>query len=205
MKQPIVENVSSYYNKIAFDYAQRNQKLSFHLEDFIKLLKKGQKVLDVGCGHGINSDYMKKNGIDVVGVDLSEEMIGLAKKMNNRIDFMVADMRELDFLPVSFDAIIANFSLIHLSKKDVPVVLLRFNYFLKSGGLLLVGIQEGQSEERYQLSPNKFDELFFNIMSREELIDLLKQAGFKIIKKFFRKPKKNELKFNKFIVISKKI
>lgn len=201
----IKDNIINIYNKTASTYAERHQKPSFHLADFVKLLKPGQKVLDAGCGHGFNADYMTKKGLEIIGVDLSPEMIKLAKKQNPKIDFQMADMRELEYPNHSFDAIVASFSLIHLPKKDVPEVFKKFNQFLKPGGLIYIGIQEGKSRELMQPSHyNKNDRLFLNIMSQAELASLLESAGFKIIKKYFRKFTKKELPFNKVAMMARK-
>jgi len=40
----------------------------------------GKKALDFGCGTGRSSRFMKKYGFDTTGIDISEEMIKIAKK-----------------------------------------------------------------------------------------------------------------------------
>merc|ERR1711973_88885 len=51
-------------------------------KDFVDMLdlKPGMKVLDIGCGTGGSAFYMARNfGVDVHGVDLSTNMIGIAQ------------------------------------------------------------------------------------------------------------------------------
>jgi len=49
----------------------------------------GKKVLDVGCGGGILSESLSKLGADVIGIDASENTIGVAKSHSKSIDSSV--------------------------------------------------------------------------------------------------------------------
>lgn len=71
------------YNKIAKIWMEdRRPHTSWHsaADRFIELLAPGNRVLDVGCGHGLTSRYLADNGMLVTGIDFSEEMIALAKQ-----------------------------------------------------------------------------------------------------------------------------
>ncbi|MDP6909242.1 MAG: class I SAM-dependent methyltransferase [Flavobacteriales bacterium] len=59
-------------------------------------LPKGSRVLDLACGKGRHSLQFKKNGFDVIGIDLSDESIEEASlNQQDGLDFFVHDMREL--------------------------------------------------------------------------------------------------------------
>ena len=47
-------------------------------EEFVKSLS-GKKVLDFGCGNGRDSSFFVSVGLDVVGIDFSEELLKIAK------------------------------------------------------------------------------------------------------------------------------
>ncbi|WP_101509680.1 class I SAM-dependent methyltransferase [Thermotoga sp. KOL6] len=74
-------------------------------QNFIKILKnfyiRGNKVLDVACGEGTFAVAIAKQGFEVVGVDISEEMLKFAKKRAKKekvsVVFLRKDMRNLDF------------------------------------------------------------------------------------------------------------
>ncbi len=54
------------------------------------------RVLDLACGAGRHSIYLNELGYDVIGIDLSEESIKMAKRSRNEtLDFFVHDMRDL--------------------------------------------------------------------------------------------------------------
>ena len=80
-------------------YKNRDEKeAEFFIDNLIaKLqLKKGNKLIDIACGKGRHATYFNKKGMDVVGIDLSENSIAVAKKMeNSNLQFSVHDMREV--------------------------------------------------------------------------------------------------------------
>ena len=81
---------------------------------------KGTRILDAGCGTGVLSRMLDERGAEVVGVDISEKLIEVAKnrsKSHRNIEYFAGDMKERSF--GNFDYIIAMDSLIHYSTEDV--------------------------------------------------------------------------------------
>ena len=72
-------------------------------------------ILDVGCGPGYVSAAAVELGALAVGLDFSAEMIAIAKKMFPGIEFRQGDAQNLPFDAASFDRVLANFALLHLS------------------------------------------------------------------------------------------
>ena len=84
----------------------------------------GARVLDAGCGTGALSIEAARRGADVVAIDLSPTLVGLAKERlphDLTIDFRVGDM--LDIKLGHFDYVVAMDSLIHYRAPDVVRVL----------------------------------------------------------------------------------
>ena len=76
--------------------------------------------MDAGCGTGVLSRMLDEKGAEVVGVDISEKLIEVAKNrssLNKNIEYFAGDMKEQSF--GNFDYIIAMDSLIHYSTEDV--------------------------------------------------------------------------------------
>ncbi|WP_101294308.1 class I SAM-dependent methyltransferase [Halegenticoccus soli] len=71
------------------------------------------RVLDVACGTGTNFRYLP-DGVDLVGVDLSPEMLARARTRADRLgvdaDLRAMDAADLDFPDDSFDAVISALS-----------------------------------------------------------------------------------------------
>ncbi len=200
------KQASSVYDKIAEPYAKEFSKPSEYIEEFLVLLPKNAKILDVGCGVGVDAGFMASEGFEIIGIDLSKEMLNIARQKFPQINFRQQDIRRLDFPPDSFDGILASCSLIHIPKHDVPVLLEKFHQILKKDGAIYIALQGGKSEEIFIDEPFKPDEkLFLNIISFDEIKNLFVKHGFSIVKKYEREPKpKEELNYTKLYVIAKK-
>ncbi len=72
--------------------------------------KKGGKVLDLGCGTGRTTYHLYRMGYRVVGVDISEEMVRIARRKYPYIDFYVGDACSLSFKDESFDYVLFSFN-----------------------------------------------------------------------------------------------
>jgi SAM-dependent methyltransferase len=62
-------------------------------------------VLDAGCGTGRVAIELSRRGLDVVGTDLDQDMIGIARAKAPELTWVQADLSELD-LPTRFDAVV---------------------------------------------------------------------------------------------------
>jgi SAM-dependent methyltransferase len=97
-------------------------------------------LLDLGCGGG-NDDFALKKYFKVTGVDLSPEMLKLAKKLNPEVKYLQGDMRTIR-LKEEFDAVVVFDSINYmLSKEDLRSVFETAHAHLKPGGLLLIVIE----------------------------------------------------------------
>lgn len=197
------------YDNISYLYDRKfsgAEDIPYVLPVFLHSLPKGGKILDVGCGPGLEANYMHEQGFEVVGVDISEKMLALARKRNPAIEFLQSDLIDVEFREKIFYGIAALSSLIHIRKKDVPAVLKKFNSYLKKGGLLYLELQEGKSKEGTFSTPVKSKEkIFINVFSFGEIRQLLKKAGFLLEYVQMTSPhQKWELPFNKLSIIVRK-
>lgn len=193
------------YDTLARLYADRFNDPADHINDFLEFIKAGGKILDVGCGHGINSSYIMSKGYKVIGIDLSSGMLELAKHKFPLIEFKLIDMRRLSFDPEYFDGIFMSFSLMHIPKIHVLFVLNLLNSLLKERGVIYISIQIGRSQEKTLASPlDRKQRIFVNIFTREEIKALLRKSGFSIARSFTRRPIVGEFNFSKYFVIGRK-
>jgi ubiquinone/menaquinone biosynthesis C-methylase UbiE len=78
----------------------------------------GTLVLDVACGPGYVSAAAKRFGAVPTGIDFSEKMVGIAKGMFPGIRFRQGDAQDLPFEDGSFDRVLMNFGLLHVSRPE---------------------------------------------------------------------------------------
>lgn len=81
-------------------------------------LTSGCQVLDVACGPGYTAEAALALGAEPVGVDLSEQMVRFARARNPQIEFRVGDAHALPFEGRSFDVVVMNFGVLHLSNPE---------------------------------------------------------------------------------------
>lgn len=102
----------------------------------------GKRVLDLGCGYGWHCAYAAEHGaVLVVGTDISEKMIGEAKKRNpgGQIRYEVTAFEDCDFPAESFDIIICSLMLHYL--EDYGEFLKKVSAWLKTGGNLIFNVE----------------------------------------------------------------
>lgn len=182
MSQDHIGRTTAVYNTIAQTYAARIEQFAPEQERrlFSKLVKKSGSILDVGSAAGRDSTYFAKQGFKVIGIDLSEELLKIARTKYPQLDFRLQDMRQLKFKPLSFDGIWANASLLHLKRAEVPSVLEQFYTLLKPKGVMFVSVKEGTGEKDVSepLSENLLRH--FTFFRLDELKQLLVNAGFTV-------------------------
>ena len=96
------------------------QKMLLAIAEKLPQDLKGARILDAGCGTGVLARVLDERGAEVVGVDISDKLIEVAKNRSTshrNIEYFVGDMKEQSF--GNFDYIIAMDSLIHYSTEDV--------------------------------------------------------------------------------------
>jgi SAM-dependent methyltransferase len=177
--------VQDTYNKIAIAYNNKWGVISpffeIHAKKFISFLPKSAKILDLGCGAGRDSKYFFDNGLHVVGVDFSEGMLDIAKKIVPKAKFLCKDFRKLDFEKEKFDGIWSFFSILHLKRNELPPLLKKLNDSLKTKGILFIATKAGKGEIIETEHLDKDLQMFETFFSKRELADLLEKSNFKIL------------------------
>ena len=103
----------------------------------------GGPVADVGCGPGYVTRHLRDLGVDAFGIDLSPEMIAIARRDYPDLRFEVGTMTDLDLADGSVTGVLAFWSVIHVPDHSVPDVFGQFRRVLRPGGPLLVGFHVG--------------------------------------------------------------
>lgn len=166
----------NYYNDIADDYFGSSAAVVIKnkIDQFVKSLS-GKKVLDIGCGPGHDTNYLRKNSIDCIGIDLSERMIEIAKQ-NFGGKFEIMDFFNLKFKNDYFDGLWCSSVFVHVAKKDLSKILENFRKVLKNNGSL--GIITVQKQK---VVKNKNGVRAYIMYGKNELENYLRKGGYKII------------------------
>lgn len=141
----------------------------------------GQKVLDLGCGPGDGASWLRKRGIDAVGLDYSDGMLEKARKdsfLGGRLTR--GDAGRLPFKDGAFDKLVCTNSFHHYP--DHTAALREMRRVLKPGGLMLL-VDPRQDHFFGRLAIEIVEEKVFGlkevrIYGMEEWHRLLRDAGF---------------------------
>lgn len=197
--------VKETYDTIAAEYNQwtgRNETTREDLlRDLVKLIHDPQdrqlKVLELGCGAALTSTRMllSQPGVQVIANDMSAAQIESAKKnlsalsdaAVDRVTFIEGDMMQLSFATGSLDAVVGLYSLIHLPREEQSELLTRISGWLRPGGHMLVNFMSNGQE--VNVNPNWLAEkgwMFWSGWGAERTTELVKEAGFEILKSELR-------------------
>lgn len=134
-----------YYDELTanIDYVKRGEYFHSLISKFGKT--EGKILLDLACGTGSISEVMAELGYDVIGVDNSDEMLGIAieKKFDKglNIQYLCQDMRKIDMFGTVDVTICALDSINHLSSlNDVRKVFEGVAFFSEIGGLFIFDV-----------------------------------------------------------------
>jgi ubiquinone/menaquinone biosynthesis C-methylase UbiE len=79
---------------------------------------RGMRVLDMATGPGYVAAAAAIRGAQVVGVDGAGEMVALARRLRPQLEFFQANAQELPFADDTFDAVVANFLILHVGRPE---------------------------------------------------------------------------------------
>jgi SAM-dependent methyltransferase len=184
MTDPRTEMVRAGYNRMADRFAEWGARVEGDPRDrfvheFIELLPASGAVLDLGCGAGVPSTRRLAETFRVIGADISEVQIALARGNVPGATFIHADVLDLEFPPASFDGIAALYSISHVPREEHPHVFSLVGRWLRPGGVFLaalgVGDLPGWTGEWLGVP------MFFSSHDATENLRLLAAAGLNVV------------------------
>lgn len=162
------------YAARAQDYADRFRTAhpDRHLTAFMASLPPGARVLDLGCGPGNASAFLRAAGFQPDPVDASPEMVALANARHS-LGAQIATFDDIDAV-AAYDGVWANFSLLHAPRAELPRHLRALHRALRPGGTLHLGLKTGTGEGRDAFGR------FYTYVTVPELCGLVEGAGFTV-------------------------
>ncbi len=129
---------------------------------FTEKLPERGRVLDLGCGTGLPyARYLVEKGFDVIGVDLSEEMVKIASKNIPEATFVQLSMNEITYRD-EFDGVVSSFSMLLLPPDLFKETASRIYSALVEGGYFYLSLNEPAS-----ISDDPDSEVYVNIMGQD--------------------------------------
>ena len=149
------------------------------LNELAGRLHDNASVLDLGCGAGVPSTKQLARRFEVVGVDISEEQLRLARANVPAARFMRGDLSELEFEDGSFDGVTAFYSVSHIPREEHGALFKKIARWLRPGGFFLASLGVADSPDwtgEWLGVP-----MFFSSYNADTNRRLLKTAGLVLI------------------------
>ena len=162
-------NTLDYYNKNSEEYfnSTLNVDMTNTYKAFLKLVPKGGKILDLGCGSGRDSMNFMKLGYEVTAVDGAKELAKKASVLLGK-EVIVSTFEELE-LKEKFHGIWACASLLHIKREDLKIVLNNLYNNLDDNGVFYMSFKYGEKE--YVDDKNRY----FNCFTDESIISFINE------------------------------
>jgi SAM-dependent methyltransferase len=175
------------------------------LDNFAATFSKDSLICDAGCGpSGHIGRYVFEKGIPVIGVDIADRCIELARQHNPAMRFERGDIGDLVFADETFDGIIAYYSIIDTPKRYVGRIFREFYRVLKPNGYLLVAVKAGTIEGYLTELLGIETEIYFSLFTEEEITGYYEQGGFHLEFLEKRTPYGFEIHAERIFAIGKK-
>ena len=185
------------YNKSAEQYADalfhelEGKSLDRLLLQRFASMVKGGSIVELGCGCGQIGRFLWDQGMsDLVGLDISTNMINEARKRNSdtKIKFEEGDMLALPYDASSFVGVVAFYAIVHFTIAELETVFSEVQRVLRPGGHFLFSFHVGEgSIHTTELFEVPVD-VHFHFFGVDQIIELVHQAGLTITEVVERYP-----------------
>lgn len=199
------------YDRVAQDYTaefcgelERKPFDSQVLDQFASSLRDRGPVLEIGCGPGHIARYLHDRGVNMRGIDLSEEMVKCARRYNPDMQFERGNMLHLQLADASLAGVVCFYAIIHLQRREVTRALKEMNRILRPAGLLLLSWHGGKGNLHRSQWYDKPVSIDITLCEQDEMSGYLTSAGFEIEHVFAREPYEFEYPTRRFYSLSRK-
>lgn len=148
------DRVRAAYDSVARDYdaALRDELATKPLDrallrGFLELCGEGT-VADVGCGPGHVTRFLAQHHPEVIGVDLSPEMVAVARGRAPELTFEEGSMLDLPFADDAWAGAVSLYAVIHLDADQRRHAMVEFARVIRPGGWLLVSFHVEDADHR---------------------------------------------------------
>jgi ubiquinone/menaquinone biosynthesis C-methylase UbiE len=108
---------------------------------------RGIRMLDIATGPGYVAAAAAERGASVVGVDVAEAMLALARQLHPQLELRHGDAEALPFSDGSFDAVVGNFVMLHLGRPEQAAA--EFARVLAPGGRVALTVWSAPEQARF--------------------------------------------------------
>jgi ubiquinone/menaquinone biosynthesis C-methylase UbiE len=173
----MIPNQKTVWNNNHAQASDKHQKPNDFALQTLKLLRKGDKLLELGCGNGIDACLFATNGVEAVATDFSDYVIANNQKQFKfeNLQFEVLDTAaKYAYDNSSFDCVYACLSLHYFTDEKTRSIFTEIERILKPGGLLVFRCKsihdplygEGEEIEAHMFNRGGMSDIFSVLIMR---------------------------------------
>jgi Trans-aconitate methyltransferase len=200
------------WNKVASLYQDKFMDLDLYndtYDRFCQLIEKqNPSIFEIGCGPGNITKYLLKKRPDfqIQAVDVSPNMVELAKSNNPTAQFSIMDCRTINRITSKFDGIVCGFCIPYLSKNDTSKLFEDCSRLLAIGGVLYFSTIKGDYHNSGYEAGSTGDKAYVYYYDEAYLQQQLSQNNFALLDLQYKHfPKANRSSSIGMIFIASKI
>ncbi|HEX4225872.1 MAG TPA: class I SAM-dependent methyltransferase [Pseudonocardiaceae bacterium] len=149
-------------------------------------------VADLGCGPGRITAHLHALGVDIFGIDLSPEMISVARQTHPELRFEVGSMTALELEDESLGAAVAWYSTVHTPPELLPTIFAECHRVLAPGGHFLLAFKVGDEHLHRDQAYGHAVSLEVYWVDPDHVAELLGEAGLVVDARLIREPEESE-------------
>jgi 2-polyprenyl-3-methyl-5-hydroxy-6-metoxy-1,4-benzoquinol methylase len=145
---PLDRTIEAYRSRVLTAIANwsRFKRPSKFFRRFVKILPRGAKVLDYGCGIGMNLARFKRKGFETEGIDGTRAFVSEARRRVPGVPIKAARFENVTLPSSHYDGIWSEAALMHVPKEELRRQLVKLWNALKAGGFLGITLPWGRSK-----------------------------------------------------------
>ena len=183
------QNIIDCYNKTAKNYAAKffNELDHKHLDRILlkcfvdENINRG-KLIDLGCGPGQTTKFIADQELtDTIGIDISDEMISVARTLNPHLHFETGDILDLKYPDQTFGSAIAFYSIVHFDHEQIKITFKEIKRILKDDGQFLFSFHVGEDVVHLEELLGHKVNIDFNFFDTKKIAEVLAESDFTII------------------------
>ena len=144
------DRLAPTYDTLVSGDAFQHQRAQTHAA-FRRWIRPGMRILEIGCGTGLDTSFLAGLGARIIACDPSEEMLSRTRRrlstagVGDRVGILLCGLQELPrFLDAldhgeGFDAIVSNFGALNCAPSLAPLGAIGCRH-LRPGGAIILGL-----------------------------------------------------------------
>jgi SAM-dependent methyltransferase len=190
------EKIKKTYNATAESYAATRinelydkQLDRLLLNEFARLNKDAGTCADFGCGPGQTTKFLSDAGLkDIIGIDLSPEMVKTARRIFPNLKFEEGDLLALPYNPNHFASAVAFYAIVHFDSDQISNAFAEVNRVLKDGAHFLFSFHVGDETVHFDKANDIEVDIDLHFFQTNQILQLLRDNNFQVTDAIERLP-----------------